>query len=256
MDIEHPGNGRDSPERKSRLRWRRAAENTIGAPTLGYIPPSPASPAPTLADPRGEAAAAYVQALDRLQAATAAQVLLVSDADKGPGATLAALNLGITATRAGLRTVIIDGDPTGGGISRYLRTGDGPGLAELASGAANLAEASRLLTIDAANRLPIIPAGTVDVEAEIEPAHLADPIDRISEHSDLVLIVAPASVSVERGAALGAHADGSILIVDGTESQRTVADAAERLTSIGAPVIGLIELVRVGKRKRSWSRRN
>ena len=256
MDIEHSDNTRDLPQRKPRLRWRRAAENTIDAPTLGYIPPTPACPAPTLADPRGDAAAAYARALDRLQAATTAQVLLVSDAGTSPAATLAALNLGITATRAGLRIVIIDGDPSGGGISRYLRTGDGPGLAELASGAADLAEASRLLTIDAANRLPIIPAGTGDVEAEIEPAHLADPIDRISEHSDLVLIVAPASVSAQRSAALGAHADGSLLVIDVTESQRAVADAAERLTSIGAPVVGLIELVRAGKRKRSWSRRN
>lgn len=225
-------------------------DKSVDVPTLGYIPPTPDSPAPTLTDPPGEATTAYAQALDRIQAATTAQILLVSEADAGHGATLASLNLGIVATRRGLRTVIIDGDPSGGGPSQYLHTGAGPGLADLASGESDLQESSRLLTIEPDSRLPVIPAGSTEADGEIHAAGLADPIDQISEHSDLIFIVAPAGISDQRAAALGAHADGSLLIVDGRESQRTVAEAVERLASVGAPVTGLIELPRPKRRKR------
>ncbi len=190
----------------------------------------------------GDAAAAYAQALDRIQAATNARILLVIGATPGPGPTLVSLNLGFAATRIGLRAVIIDGNAEGGGPSQYLRTGAGPGLAELASGEVDLKEASRLLTIDDGSRLPMIPAGKGEPGAELSANDLAEPIDRISEHADLVLIVIATTAGEQREAALGAHADGTLLIVDGSEQQSEVVAAAERLAAIGAPVTGLIEL--------------
>ena len=242
MTSNIPDEERPAKEKSSRRIRRRPSEKAIDAPTLGYIPPTPESPAPTLSDPMGDAAAAYGQALDRIQAATAAHILLVTGAIPGSGPTLAALNLGFAATRIGLRCVVIDGDTEGGGPSQYLRTGSDPGLAELASGEADLKAASRLLTMDDGGRLPVIPAGESQPGAELSPNDLAEPIDRISEHTDLVLIVIAATASEQWAAALGAHADGTLLIVDGSEQQGAVVAAAERLAKIGAPVTGLIEL--------------
>jgi Mrp family chromosome partitioning ATPase len=251
---EEPGNGTEETKTKER-RWRkRPTETVIEAPTLGYIPPSPTSPAPTMADPLGDTATAYLQAVDKLQTVQASGILLVTSVTEGShGATTVGLNLAIAATRSGLRAVIIDGDESGGGPTQYLRTGTGPGLAELSAGTVSLELASRLLRIDAENRLPMIPAGSAGTEAELEAASLADPIDRISEHSDLVIIVVPVDASPQRARALAAHADGTLLVVDGREPAQEVAEAVEGLTSFGAPVIGLIELAGPRRRRRRGS---
>ena len=244
-------NGVDPQEgaRKPRLRRRRPTENAVIAPTLGYIPSSSTSPTPTLSDPVSDATTAYVQAIDRIQAADGgARILLVTAPVAGNLPTHAALNLAIAATRIGLRSVVIDGDSKGRGPSRYLRTGSGPGLAELASGEAGLKEASRLIQVDADSRLPIIPAGT-DAATDFAAAAIAEPINQITEHSDLVFIVTSAEASNERIAALGAHADGSLLIIDGSESQTLVGQVADRMASVGAPVTGIIELSRPKRSK-------
>ena len=88
-----------APRPRSRSRRRRGRNKAVDVPTLGYIPCSPDMPVPTLADPVSDAAAAFVQTLDRIQAATNAGILLMSSATPGSGATLAAINLGIAASR-------------------------------------------------------------------------------------------------------------------------------------------------------------
>ena len=254
MTPEEPGNGTEETASKERRWRRRPTETVVEAPTLGYIPPNPTSPAPTMADPLGDTASAYLQAVDKLQTVQASGILLVTAVSEGsPGGTIVGLNLAIAATRRGLRAVLIDGDESGGGPTQYLRTGDRPGLAELSAGTATLDLASRLLRIDAENRLPMIPAGSAETDEGMEAASLADPIDRISEHSDLLIIVVPIDASPQRARALAAHADGTLLVVDGQEPARELAETVEGLASFGAPVIGLIELAGPRRRRRRGS---
>lgn len=251
------GNGENgtekSRERKFRAGPRNGGEHAVDAPTLGYVPTDPDSPAPALTDPKGDAATSYRQALDRIQAATSARILLVTPARPGNAAAVAALNLGIAATRVGLRAVVIDGAHDESGPSQYLRTGSGPGLTDLAAGTVELPEASRLMLIDEGNRLPLIPAGSADAAADFSAADIADAVDRIHEHSDLILVVTPADAPAPRAAALGAHADGTVLVIDSAERPSAISDAAERSSEVGAPVVGLIELA-AQKRKRRRSR--
>lgn len=233
-------------------RRRRTSERAVDAPTVGYVPATPGMPAPVLADPVGDASAAYRQAIDRIQVTTSARILLITSAQTGPGATLTAINLGMAATRLGVRAVVIDGVETGDGPSRFLSTGAAPGLTDIASGSASLAEASRLLEIDRHHRLPVIAAGK-DPAAAFEPADIADAVDRISEHADIVLVVVAADASENRAVALGAHADGSLLVVDEGRGANA-ADAADRMAAVGAPVAGIIERA-VHKRQRRRRRR-
>jgi len=79
---------------------------------------------------------------------------------------------------------------------------------------------------------------------------LADAIDLISEQGDLVLICGPASATDERIAALGAHADGAILVVSGTDGSPAAVEMADRVAKAGAPVLGVVELADNGRRKR------
>jgi Mrp family chromosome partitioning ATPase len=212
------------------------------APTLGYVPATPDTPAPTLADPIGEAASAYAQLVERIGELEGARIVLVTAAVKGSGPGLAALNLAVAATRAGKRVVLIDGHADAKGPSQFLRTASGPGLADLVAGRAGLRDASRLLIVERVGRFPMIPAGTWDEEEELAAADLADPIDRMSEHADLVLVVVPGDASAERTTSLGAHADGSLLIVHGGESAGALHTAAQELSAAGAPIVGLVEL--------------
>lgn len=234
---------------RGRQRGKQPRDGELRAPTLGYIPATPDSPVPTLAHPAGDASDAYVQVLNRLQATTPARILLVartgSDRDHS-----ASLNLAVAATRIGLRCVLIDGDGTGQGPTRFLHTGSGPGLADLAAGAVDLKAASRMLTIDADNRVPMIPAGTADAPGAFDATAIADAIDAVSEHSDLVFIDVSASDAADRLDALGAHADGAVLVVGEKVAPRERAAAAERLASTGAPVVGLIERATAKRRKR------
>ena len=240
MTTEVPRDEGRTKRRLRRLGRRQPRTDAIDAPMIGRVPPTADSPAPTLTDPGGAAAAAYRDTLERLQAATTGQILLVTGAMRNAGATTVALNLAVTATRVGLRALLIDGDTTGAGPSQFLRTGIGAGLTDLASGTADLNEASRLLAVDAETSLPVIPAGRPGSEPEPQSAALAAAVDRISEHSDIVLIDAPLDLSFGWRAELGAHADGSVLVIGGKESRSDLAAATSLLADVGAPIAGFI----------------
>ena len=252
-EQESPDQTQDTQETRlaaGRRRFRKAAPHQIAAPTLGYIAVGSRSPAPALAEAGGSAATAYAQALQRLQAANTGQLFLITEAVAGTGAGAAALNLALTATAEGLRAVLIDADPSGNGATRYLRTGTGPGLADLAAGTAGLRQASRLLTMPDGRRLPVIPRGTGRPLGDVGPADLAEAVDKITEHSDLVLIFVPAEARAAWLSSLGAHADGAILSIDGRESTKTISAIDERLEQSGAPIVGVIEFAPRRRRRR------
>ncbi len=179
-------------------------------------------------------------------------MFLVTSADQGLGPTLTSLNLAMAATRIGIRAVVIDGHESGDGPSRFLSTGSDPGLSDIAAGSATLKDASRLIQIDDRHRVPVIAAGS-DPEAAFEPASIADEVDLITEHSDLVLISIGAGASTERTVALGAHADGSLLVVDEGKPHAGASEAADMLAEVGAPVIGIIE--RAAQKRQKGRRR-
>ena len=111
---------------------RHAISRQLTGPLLGQIPHD--TNTSTFATPDSEVAGAYAAAARELEARTSGQVVLVTGAVPGQGTSRTALNLAAAATRAGRRVVLVDGDPTRNGLSRFGRTGASPGLAELARG--------------------------------------------------------------------------------------------------------------------------
>jgi LCP family protein required for cell wall assembly len=228
------------------LWWRATRPESIGsaldAPHLGTIPSIEGSPAPTLTAPDSPGAHAFGQAVSRIDSETHGQVLLVSSPAPGHGASTVALNLAISATRAGRRVVLVDGDIAKGGLSQYGRNGAGTGLLDLAAGDSDLAAASRLWTLDEHHRLPFIPRGTArpDPDRVLASGALADAVHDLTEHADLLLVdVAPVAWN-DAAAPLATHADGTVLVVAGEAGEPAVAAAAERLAAVGAPVVGYV----------------
>ena len=109
-----------------------------GVPYLGAIPVDDSGPAPTLAD--GHSASSFQSLLHEIEGQTTGNVLLVSSPGPGQGASSVALNLSIAAAQAGRRVMLVDADPSAGGIGQFLSSGSSPGLSDVASGTDNRGE--------------------------------------------------------------------------------------------------------------------
>lgn len=219
------------------------AEALEGLRRLGTIPDVPGTPAPTVVDPTSEPAHAYQDVFTDLEAHTTGQVVLVTTAGPGQGATTVAMNLAVTATQAGRRVFLIDADTAGRGLSRYLGTGPAPGLTDLAGGSATLDVASRLWRLDGDSLLPVLPSGSpLGAQATLvdESGGVADMIDRVSERADLVLIDSPPALWEGASDVLAAHADGSVLVLTETAQPEAVLRSRSKLTNAGAPVLGYV----------------
>ena len=218
----------------------RPVGKLLDLPNLGSIPATPGRPTPTLTAPTSSASTAYQRAASRMEALTRGRILLVAGVVDGQGATTAALNLAVAATRAGRRTLLIDGDVEDARLSNFGHTGTSPGLVELARGKATLGEASRLWSVDSTSRLPFIPAGTAAPDAPVlQRAEVAGAVEDVATSADVVLVDTP----VDGGPAidaLGALADGTLLVLPRAMDKGTVNQAIDRLRSLGAPPIGYL----------------
>jgi LCP family protein required for cell wall assembly len=218
---------------------RHAISRHLTGPLLGQIPHDTNSS--TFATPDSEIAGAYAAAARELEARTIGQVVLVTGAVPGQGASRTALNLAAAATRAGRRVVLVDGDPTRNGLSRFGRTGASPGLAELARGESDLADASRIWAIEEDRRLPFIPAGEGDLPIGVNGADpVADAVDRLTSWADLVLIDVPPLGWNSSGRPLAVHADGAVLVVTENSDPEAISRTSNTLDEAGAPVIGFV----------------
>ena len=128
-----------------------------GHTLLGSIPTDDSVPAPTLTD--SELADHYTGLLGEVEGHTTGGVLLVSSASPGHGASTVSLNLAIAAAAAGRRVMLVDADSSPNGLGRFLSSGSSPGLSDIASGDATLAEATRMWTLDDGTRFPMLPSG-------------------------------------------------------------------------------------------------
>jgi len=218
---------------------RHAISRQLTGPLLGQIPHD--TNTSTFATPDSEVAGAYAAAARELEARTSGQVVLVTGAVPGQGTSRTALNLAAAATRAGRRVVLVDGDPTRNGLSRFGRTGASPGLAELARGESDLANASRIWAIEEDRRLPFIPSGEGDLPRAVNGTDpVADAVDRLTSWADLVLIDVPPLGWNSSGQPLAVHADGAVLVVTEHSEPEAIAKTADTLDEVGAPIIGFV----------------
>ena len=208
-------------------------------PLLGAIPPDESGPAPALSN--GDTSDRYTGLLRQIEGTTTGRVILVSSPTPGQGSSTVSLNLSIAAARAGRRVMLIDADSSPNGISRFLSSGNTPGLSEVAAGEATLSEATRMWALDDGTRFPMLPSGAdMSNVDDLSGLLVADALDTVSEHADLILIDVPPVVWSDATPELGRHADGTILVLSDSAHPSQVADAIEKLESSGAPVLGYV----------------
>ena len=208
-------------------------------PCLGAVPIDDAGPAPTLTE--AEISDRFTGILREVEGRTTGQVLLVSSPGPGQGASRVALNLSIAASRAGRRVMLIDADSSPGGLGRFLSSGRSPGLTDVATGTATLADATRMWTLEDGATFPMLPSGAGDADsADLAGVLLADALDTVSEHADLIVIDVPPVMWSSATPDLGAHADGTVLVLTDGADPETVSTARSQLEAAGAPVVGYV----------------
>lgn len=214
-------------------------EALAAIPLLGSIPSDDSGPAPALGD--SDTTDHYTGLLREIESHTTGRVLLVSSPGPGQGASSVALNLAIAATRAGRRVMLIDADPSPNGIGQFLSSGSSPGLSDVANGTATLGEASRMWALEDGLKFPMLPSGNDLADSEeLAGILVADALDVVSEYADLIVLDVPPVLWSSATPALGAHADGTLLVLSDTANPETVSSAIAHLEDTGAPVVGYV----------------
>ena len=167
------------------------------------------------------------------------KTLLFTSPAPGDGKSTCVSNLAQSFVQSGRRTLLIDADCRRPTQDRTYDLPDGPGLADVLSGQADLAAAIRKtgggLDILPCGHIPPNPAELLDSQA------LLDLLGRVAGDYDQVLIDSPPVIAVTDARILAASCDASVLILRADRSTRRLAEhARDALQSVGANLLGVI----------------
>lgn len=215
----------------------QAGDQSAGLPLLGILPELPSN----LSDPEEAAAAAHCvhQMRTMLQISGGSRkVYAITSATSGDGKTCLTLSLGLSFAASGSRTLLIDFDLIGQGLSSKLKMRPEHGMASsLESG--ELAESVVATKID---RLFLLPAGRHDEEfvSRLSTSMVRDAIDAVRDQYDVIIIdTGPVLGSLEANF-VTSQAEGVVLVVGRNQHRSLVQRAEQHLITLGARVIGQV----------------
>jgi non-specific protein-tyrosine kinase len=169
------------------------------------------------------------------------QTLLVTSAAPGEGKSVTAANLAVVFAQAGRRVLLVDADLRWPAVHRYFDVSNDRGLTTLLRGDASELDAVaheseqpnlRLLTT---GPLPPNPA------EQLGSHRMQGIVELLRKEADVIIFDSPPLLAVADAAVVSAFADGSLLVIDSSQShRRQVANAAIALTRAGAKVLGTV----------------
>jgi len=233
-------------EHRSRRVTRTEEVSTeLGARLIGTIPPIAAAGGVPASH---EANSPLVEAIDTarimLTHATAdgskLRVLMVTSAVSGEGKTTLSGNLAISLTRAGFRTLLIDGDMQAPSAHVLFDIPDAPGLSELLRGESSLARAIQKSPIPG---LSILPAGrwNMSTRQSLVGDRWRTLKQQLESEFDFVVIDTSPLLMVSDAMLLAREADGVVVsVLLGVSQIARVAETVNRLQAIGAVLAGVV----------------
>ncbi|MGE3109767.1 MAG: P-loop NTPase [Phycisphaerales bacterium] len=165
-------------------------------------------------------------------------VLTISSASSGDGKTSVTLALGLSYAVGGFRTLIVDADLVGRGLSRQLNYAAAPGLTDaIVAGHLNgevLPGPREGVSVLAAGVAP-------DFDAEmISPGAMERLIDSCRGNYDVILIdTGPILGSLEANLAARVS-DGVVMVVSRGQHSKLVQSSLERVEQLGCRCLGLV----------------
>jgi capsular exopolysaccharide synthesis family protein len=223
-----------------RFRYSDEANADMGGiPLLGILPNLP----DLLTDPTQAATAAHCvhQIRTILQItghSTERRVFAITSGSPGDGKTSLTLALGLSFAASGSRTLLVDGDLIGGGLTARLNVNAEHGVLE--------AMASRdigpfIRTTDVAD-LSFLPVGRAmgGYTGTISPAAVRRLVDEARKQFDVILIdTGPILGSIE-ASPVAVASDGVVLCVSRGQQRQLVDRALAHMHAIGAKLAGVV----------------
>lgn len=223
-----------------RFRYSDEASQLASAPpVLGILPVLPAD----LADAGQRAIAAHCVHQVRLLlqiggAASGRKVYAITSPTAGDGKTSLALSLGLSFSASGSRTLLIDFDMIGTGLTSSLKIGDGHGLADaLRTGSINGST-----TEVSPDRLWIVPSRPEDDHYvnRLSDKSVRVLVDQVRDRYDAIIIdTGPVLGSLEAPLVCAA-ADAVVMVVGRGQRRDQVEQAFARVTAVGGTIAGMV----------------
>ena len=169
-----------------------------------------------------------------------ARVVMVTSAVSGEGKTTLSGHLAISLTRAGFRTLLIDGDMQAPSAHILFGLSDSPGLSELLRGDTTLQEAVRPSPIPG---LSVLPAGkwTMATRQTLVGDRWRSLRAELEAEFDFIVIDTSPLLMVSDTMLLAREADGVVLsVLLGVSQIARVSETVKRLHAVGAELIGVV----------------
>ncbi|MGC4031234.1 MAG: AAA family ATPase [Tepidisphaeraceae bacterium] len=216
-----------------------AGQSMAGIPLLGILPNLP----DRLSDPAQASIAAHCvhQIRTMLQLNSMREhstAFAITSASSGDGKTSLSLALGLSFAASGSRTLLIDADLIGGGLSSRLGNETAVGIVDALAGV-GLEECVQ--PTDVAD-LSLLPIGNAQAHhaGSFSPPAVRKLLAEIRKHYEVIIIdTGPVMGSIE-ATPVCASVDGVVLTVARGQSRPLVERAITHLGSIGAKVAGVV----------------
>jgi capsular exopolysaccharide synthesis family protein len=226
-------------DRKYRYSDEATSGGTRGVPLLGILPNLP----DRLSDPSQASVAAHcvhqIRTMLQLNCLDEGpSVLAVTSATSGDGKTSLSLALGLSFAASGSRTLLIDTDLIGGGLSARLGIREPHGVSE-AIVSRNPMEFVRETDVADLSVLPVGSEGAQNASA-FSPTAVRRLLTELRKNYDLVLVdTGPVLGSIEATPVVAA-ADAVILTVARGQNRDLVEKAIGHLRAVGARIAGVV----------------
>ena len=216
-----------------------AGQSMAGIPLLGILPNLP----DRLSDPAQASIAAHcvhqIRTMLQLNAMhEQATAFAITSASSGDGKTSLSLALGLSFAASGSRTLLIDADLVGGGLTSRLGNTSAAGIIDALAGV-GLEECVQ--PTDVAD-LSLLPIGGAQAHhaGSFSPPAVRKLLSEIRKHYEVIIIdTGPVMGSIE-ATPICASVDGVVLTVARGQSRPLVERAITHLQSIGARVAGVV----------------
>jgi capsular exopolysaccharide synthesis family protein len=207
-------------------------------PLLGILPTLP----DRLNDPEQAAVAAHcihqLRIILQVNQSKDRKVFLITSASAGDGKTSLTMALGLSFAASGSRTLVIDGDLVGQGLTTRLKARQSPGLLEaLAANTLN----GRIKKTTTQN-LFILPVGGAESAhaGGLSPVSIRKLLAEARRVFDIVIIDTGPILGSLEAAIIGSAADAVILTLARGQHRSLVERSVRQLRQIGANIAGIV----------------